>query len=44
LSLRGRGWRGCRIRRIFREDFSLLGDQFSTEDAWAFDLGIGFRF
>jgi len=32
------------IRRIFREDFSLLGDQFITEDAWGYEFGIGFRF
>lgn len=32
------------VRRIFREDFSLLNDQFITEDAWAFDAGLGFKF
>jgi opacity protein-like surface antigen len=32
------------VRRIFREGLSLLGDQFSTEDAWGFEAGIGFRF
>lgn len=32
------------VRRIFREDFSLLNDQFITEDAWGFEAGVGFRF
>lgn len=32
------------VRRLFREDFSLLGDQFVTEDAWGFEAGFGFRF
>ncbi len=32
------------VRRTFREGLSLLGDQFSTEDAWGFEAGIGYRF
>ncbi|MDP0489908.1 MAG: hypothetical protein Q7Q71_02510 [Verrucomicrobiota bacterium JB023] len=31
-------------RYIFREDFSLLGDQFITNDSWAFEVGAGFSF
>lgn len=32
------------IRHLWREDFSLLDDQFVTEDTTAYDLSIGFRF
>lgn len=31
-------------RYIMRDDFALLGDQFVTEDSWAFEASIGFRF
>ena len=32
------------VRHLWREDFSLLDDQFLTEDTTAYDLSIGFRF
>ncbi len=32
------------VRRIFREDFSLLNDQFITEDTWGLEAAIGVRF
>ena len=32
------------VRYIFRDDFSLLGDQFYTEDSVAFELSFGFQF
>ena len=32
------------VRHLWREDFSLLNDQFLTEDTTAYDLSIGFRF
>lgn len=32
------------IRHLWREDFSLLVDQFLVEDTTAYDLSIGFRF
>lgn len=31
-------------RYLMREDFSLLGDQFITEDSWAFEIGVGLQF
>ncbi|GHC57121.1 hypothetical protein AAFN60_08615 [Roseibacillus persicicus] len=31
-------------RYLMREDFSLLGDQFVTEDSWAFEIGVGLQF
>ncbi len=31
-------------RYIMRDDFSLLSDQFVTEDSWAYEASIGFRF
>lgn len=31
-------------RQLWREDFSLLNDQFLTEDTVAYELSIGFRF
>lgn len=31
-------------RHLFRDDFSLLGDQFIVEDTWGFELSVGFRF
>ena len=31
-------------RYLFRDDFELLGDQFETNDSWAFEIGGGFRF
>jgi len=31
-------------RYLMREDFSLLGDQFVTEDSWAYEASFGFRF
>lgn len=32
------------VRRVFREDFELLNDQFITEDSWGFDFSLGLRF
>lgn len=32
------------VRYLFREDFSLLGDQFVVEDTLGYELSIGFRF
>ena len=32
------------IRYLWREDFSLLGDQFVTEDSLAYELSVGFSF
>ena len=32
------------VRRVFREDFELLNDQFITEDTWGFDFSLGLRF
>jgi opacity protein-like surface antigen len=31
-------------RYLFRDDFSLLGDQFVTNDSWAFEVSVGFSF
>ena len=31
-------------RFLMRDDFALLGDQFITEDSWAFEIGAGFQF
>lgn len=31
-------------RYLFREDFSLLGDQFVTNDSWGYEFGGGFKF
>lgn len=31
-------------RYLIREDFEVLGDQFITEDTWAFEIGAGFQF
>lgn len=31
-------------RYLMRDDFSLLGDQFVTDDSWAFEASIGFKF
>lgn len=32
------------VRRIFKEDFSLLNDQFITEDSWGLEASVGIRF
>lgn len=32
------------VRYLFREDFSLLGDQFVTNDSWGYEIGGGFKF
>lgn len=32
------------VRYLFRENFSLLGDQFETNDSWAYDLSVGWKF
>lgn len=31
-------------RYLMREDFELTGDQFITEDSWAYEIGAGFQF
>jgi opacity protein-like surface antigen len=31
-------------RYIMRDDFEILGDQFITEDTWAYEIGAGFQF
>ena len=31
-------------RYLMRDDFALLGDQFVTEDSWAYEASFGFRF
>ena len=37
-------WGQLGVRYLFREDFSLLGDQFETNDSAAYELSIGFEF
>lgn len=32
------------VRYLFREDFSLLGDQFEVEDTLGYEIAVGFRF
>ena len=31
-------------RHLMREDFALLGDQFVTNDSWAYEVSLGFKF
>lgn len=37
-------WGQLGVRYIMREDFSLLGDQFETDDSAAYELSFGFEF
>lgn len=32
------------VRYLMRDDFALLGDQFVTEDSWAYEASFGFKF
>lgn len=37
-------WGQLGLRYLFREDFSLLGDQFKTNDSVAYELSVSFEF
>ncbi len=37
-------WAQVGARYVFRDDFSLLGDQFETEDSVGYEAAFGFRF
>lgn len=40
----GSMWAQLGVRYLMREDFSLLGDQFLTNDSAAYELSVGFKF
>ena len=37
-------WAQAGVRYLMREDFSLLGDQFVTNDSAGYELSVGFKF